>query len=197
MTNPSNNLILETLLTKYSQFSAAALKHETSFYSIIPLLLTAAGGLFFLGSVQERAQIIGLGEPFIFIILLTWLGINHCVLNNYGLKLVELELRINKHLPNKEFSYYTKNVAAGRQTIIGYSFYCIIFTIAAAVLFFTSLYFLWSTMINWGLSIYGRLIGLLIPLIINFGILAYIYHTEIAFERKKKALVENNFLNRR
>ena len=112
--------LLKALLQEHNQLSTSFDKHASIGYGVPPIVLTAVSGIFIFIDPSKRC--VGIGIPILILGMLLWIGFSHSVLNHIGLRLVELELRINSHLqvPNNDgLNFYTRYIADGTRVIQG------------------------------------------------------------------------------
>ena len=84
---------LKSLRSEYAILSSIAEKYWVMPYSVIPLAVTIAGALTVYGNASNG--IAGIFGCYVMVLLVAWQSLIHSSLNVIGLRLVELECRIN------------------------------------------------------------------------------------------------------
>ena len=87
-----------------------------------------------------------------------------------GLQLVELEQKINSKLSLSEsqgVSFYSQHLSSGMQKFPGFPIYTLLSFVVFLALFAFSLQHFWVAMDGWGWPTYGKVLGVVVPLILN------------------------------
>jgi len=124
--------LIDALLHEYDQLSGYVTKTEMGALigtlKMIPILITIAGGtLAYLdGTKSEFLPFAWITVCFVIFMLLIWIGLVHSMINGRGLKLVEIECKLNHRLAKTGetgLSFYTYYIAKGRAVAPGFSGY--------------------------------------------------------------------------
>lgn len=175
------------LLAEYSVLSSSFDKHATVGYSILPIALTAVGGVAILG--QSHGEYTGLGASLLLLLVITWVGTSHTVLNRIGLRLIAIELRIRDGLTidmREEPFFFTSFIGQGAP---GFLVYFFIFALVGIASLCFSMVHWWATLTRWKWSVAGRVAGVSIPVVLNAVGVLTLYFVERGVNRKRTALI--------
>ena len=180
---------LKALLAEYAALSSSFDKYVTVGYSILPLALTAIGGVAILG--QFKGEYAGLGASLLLLLVIAWVGTSHTLLNRIGLRLIAIELRIRDGLAIDKREeppfFFTSFVGQGAPGLIVYfSFFALV---ASAVLCVSMVHWL-VTLSTWKYSVACRVVGVSIPVVLNVIGALTLYLVERDVNRKRAALID-------
>jgi len=170
-----NEKLITLLMEEYKQLSSYLNNNATAAFRVLPVLITvviAAGGIAWKENVDPLVLYTSISG--IIFISLTWIGISQCISNGIGLKLTELEQKINRLIENetdkgvKGLSFYSEYVAEGSKIIPGFKWYYLFLTLAGLILLLLCAYKIWFHNTWISISI----------LLINSGVAITIYLSE-------------------
>jgi hypothetical protein len=130
-----------TLWKEYDQVGKTFEANQSFAFKVPGVVLTVLIGLTVLDDVSRT--MLGLGLPFIIFFMFIWLGFGHSMINYYGLRLVDIEKRINAQLsPDhpERLSFYADHVGEGFSVIAGLKTYYVLIVLFALVGFGVSLW---------------------------------------------------------
>ncbi len=183
---------LQNLREEYSKLYSLFEKHWMMPYQIIPLLVMVGGAMSIYS--KDRAELWGIGVTYGFDLLMLWQAFNHAFINETGLKLVEIECRINRMTAadaNSGICWHTEMIANGSDRISGLRRSVVLLTVLIVPIFSAALCVGWL-----GLSeVYPNhpfLCGLVIvfPCVMMTLILRSMWKTELEVRAKKKDLLK-------
>jgi hypothetical protein len=137
------------LVEEYKMLSNYFEKTASIQFTMFPIFITAIVG--FISFRLSDPSIVGILFQLFLLFLLVFLGFSHSMLQNYGLKLVEIELKINKNLgleENEQYSYFTKMLGEGADSIIFFKTYIILLVILLSLLYAFAEYNFWIYMVS-------------------------------------------------
>lgn len=180
---------LRALLAEYAALSSSFDKHAAVGYSILPLALTAIGGVAILG--QFKGEYVGIGSSLLLLLVIAWIGVSHTLLNRIGLRLVAIELRIRDGLAldmREEPFFFTSFIGYGCP---GYNVYFSYFAFIAVLVLFFSMCHWWGTLTTWNYSLACHVVGVAIPVALNIGGVLTMYLIERRVAQQRNALIDS------
>jgi hypothetical protein len=180
--------LFRALLAEYAVLSSSFDKHATVGYSILPLALTAIGGVAILG--QSRGPYVGVGASLGLLVVVAWIGSSHALLNRIGLRLVAIELQLRRGLAidrSEEAFFFTSFIGQGAP---GYVVYFPIFGLIACATLVISMMHWWATLTAWHWPVAYRVTGVAVPVALNAAGILTMYLVERRVERQRDALID-------
>jgi hypothetical protein len=175
------------LSAEYGVLAASFDKHSTVGYSIIPVALTAIGGLAILS--ESSSPYSGIAVSFMLLVLVAWIGSSHSILNAVGLRLVAIELQFERPTQPGRTSqpfFFTTFVATGSP---GLYIYWALFLIVGCAALWLGMYKWDAALVQWGWSNSQRTLGVGIPVALNVFSLGVVYCVQRLVEDEKKRLI--------
>ena len=99
---------LQALLQEHRQLSDTLEKHTLEAYKAVPLAVTIAGAILLLN--VRNPGFVGIVVAYGTAFLVVWLGLIHCITCGFGLRLIKLELVINRATnakPRESIGWYS------------------------------------------------------------------------------------------
>jgi|GEM_PF-6393871 len=160
--------VVETLMREYDQVSAYLRDNALIAYRVLPVVFTIGAGLTIYFTPQNA--IVGPALLFGSFLVVVWLGLCHSMVNSLGVRLTEIEQRINRRLPESQdvgLSHYTIYIAEGMRVHPGLKLYYGLLLIALVlVLCFAHVQF-WRGMTEWGWNLGMKLVFTALPICLN------------------------------
>lgn len=185
---------LQNLREEYSKLYSIFEKHWLMPYQIIPIVVTIGGALSIY--CKERPIIWGLGISYGFVLLLAWQAFNHVFINETGLKLVELECKINTMTSatlNNCISWQSEMIAKGMEKINGLFTVTVLLGFLIVPIYGGAVFFVWSGLRN----IYPNhseacYAVVLFPTVLIVALIWSMFRTEFQTRRIRKAILEKH-----
>ncbi len=180
--------VLDALFEEYKQLSTSFDHHVGVSYSVPPVVLTIVTGFFFLSGATS-SSLIGFGVALGAIFLLIWLGLIQSMVNHIGVRLVELEIRINRLIDaNSEkvkepLSFYRRFVGQGFEIVTGFRVYFVLLAVMVVTILIPASVKSWRTMTAWQFPAWLRIIFVAIPpllMVIVLLTMRYVDQTALA-----------------
>jgi hypothetical protein len=184
--NLSEEHVLEALFQEYKQLGASVDKHVAVCYNVPPIVLTIMSGFFFLSGANP-GPLLGFGVTLSGVFLLVWLGMIQSMMNNIGVQLVDLEIRINAMLSLKSaenpvvgehLTYYRRVMGRGFDLLPGFRIYSLFLALLISIVLIPVSMKSWSTMSSWGFGWYLKLPFVGIPMLMMIAVVATMRHVE-------------------
>ena len=165
------------LLKEYKLLSTAFENYQSTTFKLFPVLVTIVCGLTLFKEINPNLYCLGI--PLAIFFILIWLGFCHSMLNYYGIRLLEIEQRINA-LPGSDMkeklSFYTFYICEGGKVLYGFNGYVSLMVLVALICMLGSL---WQLETSWesipfvdGIK-YFVIVGVAILPIIAIGNMVY------------------------
>ncbi len=176
---------IEPLLEEYKQLFTYSNSNALATFSVPPAFLVIAAG--FAIYKGQLPQLFGLGIAIVIFVILTWLGYCHSMINGIGLRLVDIEQRINKHLKLSvvnRLSFHTDYIAQGSNILPGFHVYSILIALAFCATLCGAIYHFWMTLTMWSWSQQTKICSVVIIVALDFAP----FINMICTERKTRVL---------
>ncbi|MDJ0666090.1 MAG: hypothetical protein QNJ61_02405 [Desulfobacterales bacterium] len=112
----------DVLLEEYKQLFAFMNSYALATFRVPPVVVTIASALAIYS--KELPPLFGLGVSLGVFVMLLWVGCCHAMLSGIGLKLVEIEQKINRNInasaPESGLSYHMDYLGQGIQKLPGF-----------------------------------------------------------------------------
>ena len=125
--------------------------------------------------------------------ILTWLGYCHSMVNGIGLRLVDIEQRINRSLKLSEvnkLSFHTDYIAQGSNILPGFNIYSMLIGLTLFTTLIGALYQFWMTMTMWNWEPRTKVVCVIIVTFIDFAPAVNMYFVERKTRILKKEIVK-------
>jgi hypothetical protein len=172
---------IDPLIEEYKQLFAYTNSNALITLKIPPVVLTIASALAIYS--KEPPPLFGLGLSLAIFIMLVWLGYCHSMINGIGLKLVEIEQRINRILrldKDTELSFHSWYIAQGSQILPGFQLYSMFLGLAFCVVLGFACTHFWDTMTTWEWSLRAKTSTVLLLALLNLAP----FSTMVWYDRK-------------
>ncbi len=199
MKNLSEEHVLKALFEEYKQLGASVDKHVNVCYNVPPVVLTIMSGFFFL-SGSNPGPLLGFGVTLSGVFLLVWLGMVQSMMNNIGVQLVDLEIRINAMLSltseenpvvTEHLTYYRRVMGRGFDVIPGFKIYFVFLALLIGIVLIPVSMKSWSTMSGWGFHWYLKLPFVGLPMLMMIVVIATMRHVDRTTARRIDSKVHN------
>jgi len=188
-----NSETLESLRSEYSQLTALFGNYFMMPYNVIPLAVTICGALTLYG--ESRKEFWGVIVSYGMVLLLAWLSYIHTFINGVGLRLVELECRINSLVGESHengLQWFSIMIADGNRVFLGLLRTTVVVALFGVILYIASFVVGWEDLQKkiepkpaWvGFAI------LLLPGILMVALLWSMRTVEIRTRRKKQKILQ-------
>jgi hypothetical protein len=184
---------LEPMLEEYRQLFSYVNTNAITTLAIPPVVVTVATGIAVFS--KEISPLFGLGTAIAIFVMLVWLGYCHCMVNGIGLRLVELEQRMNHKLKRNAtegFSFHTWYIAQGGNLMPGFNFYSVLLFLVFALVLAGSLVQFWSTMSNWRWDLWAKILGVVLPSAFILAALVNMVLAELKTRKMKANILRTN-----
>lgn len=179
------------LWNEYEQLSKAFENNQSHAFQVPSVVIAAILGLTIFKEVNK--DFFGFGLPIGIFFIFAWLGFCHSFINYYGLRLVEIEQRINTQLPKgspDKLSFYTEYVGEAMSVVKGFKGYYSLIAILVIVGYIISLSNAWIVMGKWGWISSGKVVCVTTLTLITVIVLRNIVIVEKRTFKKKKKLLQ-------
>ena len=187
---------LEPLLEEYKQLFTYSNSNAFATLSVPPaFLVIIAGFAIYKGHIPP---LFGLGVAAVIFVILTWLGYCHSMLNGIGLRLVDIEQRINRSLKLSEvnkLSFHTDYIAHGANVLRsnmlpGFNIYSMLIGLTLFTTLIGALYQFWMTMTMWNWGPRTKVVCVIIIAFIDFAPAVNMYFAERKTRILKKEIIK-------
>lgn len=179
----------EPLLEEYKQLFEYAKTNALITLRVPPLVLV--GITAFAAYLEKIPPLFGVGVALVLFVMLLWLGYCHSMVNGIGLRLVELEQKMNQKWSRAKsdgFSFHSDYIAQGSEILPGFNVYLILSALAIVGVLAGSLIHFWlMAQWNWVL----KTVVVILAASFNVGVFINMAHAE-----KKTRTIKDQILIR-
>jgi hypothetical protein len=181
---------LEPLLEEYKALFAYQNSNALVFLNIPPVILTVVAGLAMYS--KEVSPLLGLGIALTMFTMIIWMGYCHSLVNGNGLKLVDIEQRINRYMEQSkdvELSFHSEYVGQGLKILPGYYLYSVLLLAAFCCVLVGALTHFWGTLTSWSWSCPKKVLAVALPGLLNILALGNMFLVERKTQKLRQMII--------
>jgi hypothetical protein len=180
---------IEVLMREFQVHTDLTAKFLSPLYALVPVAVSACGVLLVNDKAGPAAS--GPATCVAIIVIMLWVGFVHSNILTEGIRLVEIELKVNELLGVKhsEFDYWTKMTAEGTRMCTGWVRLLIISAVAGALALAAGIWYGVSGFLQLGVPLWACLVSVAVILLFVGSIGCSMYRAEMDTRKAKSELI--------